>query len=77
MSEMIEVFITIVMETIIWVFASYAVIVALLIMLIGTAIIYFLLRSTIGAEPSFLFGLTVSAFPAYWVFKKLEIDESR
>jgi len=77
MSEMLEVFITIVMEIVIWVLASYAVIVALLVMLTGTVIIFFLLRSTIGPEPSVLVGLTVSAFPAFWVFKQLEIDESR
>lgn len=77
MSEMIEAFITIVMETIIWVFASYAAIVAILIMMIGTTIIVILLRSRIGLEPSVLLGLTVSAFPAYWAFKELKIDESR
>lgn len=74
---MIEAFITIVMETIIWVFASYAAIVAILIMMIGTTIIVILLRSRIGLEPSVLLGLTVSAFPAYWAFKELKIDESR
>lgn len=73
---MIEGFIMVIIEMIIWVFASYAAIVALLILLTGTTIIFFLLRSTIGAEPSFLLGLTVSAFPAFMAYKNLKIDEN-